>query len=167
MKIVRYVMLSLASLPNTYLLTKWWLGSWWSERTWTWLNQMFGQDTGLASDVELLLVLACAFSLSFAAITFLFWVLQTTHIVPHKKSTGHVKETIYAGLIGFWVLFTTYFFLWMGNMFGVQAADGASGLSFWVYLSVSFIIVLVVTLFGLFLWHRAQNALTHHSTRAR
>lgn len=156
MKIARYAMLSLASLLGTYWLTKWWLGSWWSERTWTWLNKALGQDIGLASDVELLLVLACAFGFSFAAMSFLFWVIQKIRNMPAKKSTDQMKEAIYISLIGLWILLATYFILWIGNLFGVQAAVGRSGLGFWAYLSVSFIFVLAVTLFVLSRWLRAR-----------
>lgn len=166
MKIVRYVVLSLSSLPNTYLLTRWWLRSSWSERTWIWLNQLFGHDLGLASDVELVLVLACAFCLSFATMSFLFWVLQMTYDTKSQKM-GHKKEVIFACLTVFWLLFATYFLLWLGDLFGVQAADGKTDLAFWVNLSVSLIAVLAVTLLGWFFWRRIQNALTHHSTRTR
>lgn len=156
MKIVRYVVLSLSSLPNTYLLTRWWLGSWWSERTWTWLNQTFGQDIGLASDVELFLVLACAFSLSFATMSFLSWVLQMTYHAKNQK-VNHKKEVLCASLTVFWVLFATYFLLWLGYLFGIQAADGKVGLAFWVNLSVSLISASAVTLLGFFLWRHISK----------
>lgn len=52
-------------LFSTYLLTQWWMGTVWSERYWTWLNNLFGgQRLGLASDVELVTILIFAASVS-------------------------------------------------------------------------------------------------------
>ena len=76
MKIVRYVALSLLALPLTYQLTSLWINTKWSEITWTWLNQMFQQNLGLASDVELILTVACFFVISLAISIFLFCVFQ-------------------------------------------------------------------------------------------
>ena len=54
MKYVKYLAETILVLLSTYLITRWWLGTAWSERYWTWLNGMFGgQNIGLASDVEL------------------------------------------------------------------------------------------------------------------
>lgn len=50
-------------------LTRLWLRSVWSERSWTWLNEVLseGRDPALASDVELVLALLVACATSFAA----------------------------------------------------------------------------------------------------
>ena len=76
MKIVRYVVLNLSALPLTHLLTNWWLNSRWSEITWTWLNQLFKQNLGLASDIEFIVTIACSFVISLAISYFLFCVFQ-------------------------------------------------------------------------------------------
>ena len=167
MKIIRYVVLSLLSLPGTFLLTKWWMGTWMSERTWTWLNQLFGQDVGLASDIELFLALACAFSLSFAVLSFLSWVLEMFYNKQGKEGTSRMKEAIYAGLTGFWVLFATYFLLWLGGTFGILPIGRQAVFAFWVYLGVSFIVVLAVTLLGFFLWRRTSKRANKSFQRTR
>ena len=91
MKIVRYVALSLLALPLTYQLTSLWINTKWSEITWTWLNQMFQQNLGLASDVELILTVACFFVISLAISIFLFCVFQ--HVIQwtrrSSKTYGH------------------------------------------------------------------------------
>lgn len=48
------------------LLTRWWLSTSMSESIWTWINGLIdsGQNPGLASDIELLLTLACALLVS-------------------------------------------------------------------------------------------------------
>jgi hypothetical protein len=52
-------------LVSTFFLTQWWMGTVWSERYWTWLNNLFGgQRLGLASDVELVTILIFAASVS-------------------------------------------------------------------------------------------------------
>ena len=72
MKIIRYIAFSLSALPLTYLLTNWWLNSRWSEITWTWLNQLFKQNLGLASDIEFIVTIACSFVISLTISLFCF-----------------------------------------------------------------------------------------------
>lgn len=167
MKIIRYVVLSLLSLPGTFYLTKWWQSSWLSERTWTWLNQLFGQDFGLASDIELLLTIACAFSLSFATTSFLFWVLQMLYSKQGEEGAGRMKEVIHASLTGFWVLLATYFLHWLGGTFGFLPDWRENAFGAWAYLGVSFIVVLAVTLLGFFLWRRTSKRANKSFQRTR
>lgn len=167
MKIIRHVTLGIASLPIAYLFAGWWQGSWWSERIWTWLNHLFGQNFGLASDAEFLLMLTCAFSFSFITISFLFWVVQNTYNSPRQNGTDQIKEVIYACLIGFLVLFTAYFLLWLSDFFGFRIPDGAAGVVFLVGISVSLIIVLSLMLLGRYLWRRIQSTLATGSTGHR
>ncbi len=163
MKIVRYAVLSLLSLPGTYWLTSRYMGTGWSERIWTWLNQLFG-DFGLASDIELFLSLACAFSLSFATLSFLFWAFQMLYNKQSQNGTTRIKEVFYASLAGFWVLFATYFLLWLGDLSGVMPVQRKASFASWAYLGASLIVVLAVTLLGFFLWRRISNALTSRSS---
>lgn len=53
-------------LSMTYIFTRLWLGSAWSEHFWTWLNNQLsaGFNPGLTSDLELIVVLIGAFALS-------------------------------------------------------------------------------------------------------
>ena len=52
-------------LVSTFFLTQWWMKTIWSERYWTWLNQLLGgQRLDLASDIELLTVLIFAACIS-------------------------------------------------------------------------------------------------------
>jgi hypothetical protein len=61
-------------LVSTFFLTQWWMRTIWSERYWTWLNQLLGgQRLGLASDIELVTVLIVAASVSSA---FLYLVVK-------------------------------------------------------------------------------------------
>ena len=163
MKVVRYLVLSFSSLPITYLLAGWWLDSWMSERTWTWLNHVFGQNFGLATDVELLLALSCAFSLSFATMTFLFRAWQITCNTRNKKDLWRMKDAVYGSFIGIWVLFATYFLLWLSDFFGVEAVNAAPRIAFWVNFSAALMIVLIVSLFGWYLWRRIQIAQSSRS----
>ena len=72
----RNIALSLSALPLTYLLTSWWINTKWSEITWTWLNQLFQQNLGLASDVELILTIACFFVISLVISLLLYCVFE-------------------------------------------------------------------------------------------
>lgn len=158
MKAVRYVALSLSSLPTTYLLTGWWLESWLSERVWTWLNHAFGQNFGLATDVELLLAFSGAFSLSFTTMTFLFRVLQITYNTQNKNELVRMKDAVYGSLIGILVLFATYFIFWFMDFLGIQSVNADPRFAFWVNFSASsLMIVLVVSLLGWLLWRRIKN----------
>ncbi len=91
MKIVRYIAFSLSALPLTYLLTNWWLNSRWSEISWTWLNQLFKQNLGLASDIEFIVTIACSLVISLAILFILFCVFQ--HVIQwarrSSKTYGH------------------------------------------------------------------------------
>lgn len=158
MKIVRHVTLGIASLPIAYLFAGWWQGSWWSERIWTWLNHLFGQNFGLASDAEFLLMLACAFSFSIITISLLFWIVQILRNAPRQKGVDRIKEVIYVCLTGLWVLFTAYFLLWLSNLFGFWVPDGSAGLVFFAGIGTSLIIVLALALLGRFLWRRIPPA---------
>lgn len=55
----------------SYLMVSFWLGSRWSERLWSWLNDQTagGKNPGLASDVELVLVLVVALALAVLAVS--------------------------------------------------------------------------------------------------
>lgn len=65
MKYAIYLFKAFLVLLLTYALTRWWLGTAWSERYWTWLNNQFGgQRLGLASDVELITALILALLIS-------------------------------------------------------------------------------------------------------
>lgn len=86
MKIVRYAAFSLSALPLTYLLTNWWINSKWSEITWTWLNQLFQQNLGLASDIELILTIACFFVISLFISSLLFCVFE--HVIKRARRSS-------------------------------------------------------------------------------
>lgn len=94
-----------------------------------------------------------------------------------------MKKAIRVGLIGLWVLlasgfltrwwmtspssavipdFPTSFWRWLIDLF--DAHDQKSVMVIWVGLCMSLIIVSLLTILGLFLWHRIQNALTTGST---
>jgi hypothetical protein len=66
MKTVGRIATAAAVLSMAYVFTRLWLSSMWAEWFWTWLNNQLsaGQNPGLASDVELIVVLVCAFALS-------------------------------------------------------------------------------------------------------
>ena len=76
MKVVRYAALNLLALTLTYLLTSWWINTKWSEITYTWLNHLFQQNLGLASDIELILTIACFFVISLFISSLLFCVFE-------------------------------------------------------------------------------------------
>jgi len=75
----------------TYLITRWWLGTWWSERYWTWLNSVFvrldhnypGGNLGLASDVELLTVLILSLLISVGVVMLVIHAFQ--YIQKHRR----------------------------------------------------------------------------------
>lgn len=76
MKYAKHVAQALLVLLATYFITRWWLGTAWSERYWTWLNGKFGgQNPGLASDVELVTILLLALVVSIGV------VITTFHLV--------------------------------------------------------------------------------------
>lgn len=62
MKALQVTARLMAVLLLTYFFAQLWLRSWGSERFWTWLNSLIsdGTNPGLASDIELLIVLAVA-----------------------------------------------------------------------------------------------------------
>lgn len=76
MKAQSRVISGLVIVLMTYGFVRLWLGSAVSERFWTWLNARLsgGTDPGLASDVELVIVLAAALGLSAGA----WWVFSST-----------------------------------------------------------------------------------------
>ena len=86
MKIVRYAALSLSALPLTYILTSWWINTKWSEITWTWLNQLFQQNLGLASDVELILTIGAFFVISLIISLLLFSVFE--HVIKRARRSS-------------------------------------------------------------------------------
>ena len=63
--------------------------------------------------------------------------------------------------------FPTYFWVWITDLFGAQNAEDVANVEMWVALCVAFIFVVAITFSSWFVWHRVQNALTHHSTRTR
>jgi len=69
MKYAIYIIKIFLVLFITYLITNWWLSTWWSERYWTWLNIKFGQNFGLASDVEIVTALIVALLISIGFVT--------------------------------------------------------------------------------------------------
>ena len=69
MKYAKHVAQALLVLLATYFITRWWLGTAWSERYWTWLNgKVGGQNPGLASDVELVTILLLALVVSIGVV---------------------------------------------------------------------------------------------------
>lgn len=62
MRMIRCVAGSVWVVGVAGLLARWWLRSDWSEATWAWLNMRIGAGRypGIASDIELAIVLACA-----------------------------------------------------------------------------------------------------------
>lgn len=69
MKYATYLAKAFLVLVLTYLITRWWLSTIWSERFWTWLNNKFGgQNLGLTSDVELVIVLILALLASISVV---------------------------------------------------------------------------------------------------
>ncbi len=77
MKYAIYLIKTFLVLALTYVITRWWLGTGWSERYWTWLNSKFGgQNLGLASDVELVTVLILALLISIGVVMLLFHIFQ-------------------------------------------------------------------------------------------
>jgi len=76
MKYVTYIIKIFLALFITYLITSWWLNTWWSERYWTWLNIRFGQNFGLASDVEIVTVLIVALLISIGSVMLVFRIFQ-------------------------------------------------------------------------------------------
>ena len=64
------------SLLLTYVLAHLWFASVWSEKYWTWLNNLLGGGRpGLASDIELVSALAIALVCSFGLV---FLLLRST-----------------------------------------------------------------------------------------
>ncbi len=53
------------------------------------------------------------------------------------------------------------FWLWMGDMFGIQDAEGQIGLEIWTGLGFSFIVVLFSAVVGRFVWRGIQYVLTN------
>jgi hypothetical protein len=52
-----------------YVLANWWFASAWSEKYWSWLNNLLGgHKPGLASDIELVSALAIALVCSFGLV---------------------------------------------------------------------------------------------------
>lgn len=49
------------------------------------------------------------------------------------------------------------FWLWLGDVFGVQDAEGQVALEVWAGLGFSFIVVSLLTLVGWLLWHRIKT----------
>jgi hypothetical protein len=83
MKHVKYTAGTALVLLSTYSITRWWLGTAWSERYWTWLNHQFGgQSLGLASDVELITVMLLALLTSVGA------VIATFRLVARFQQDG-------------------------------------------------------------------------------
>lgn len=82
MKYATYIIKIFLALFITYLITNWWLNTWWSERYWTWLNIKFGQNFGLASDVEIVTVLIVSLFISIVIVMLLFRVLK--HIQNYR-----------------------------------------------------------------------------------
>ena len=91
-----------------------------------------------------------------------------------------MKKTIYFSLLGLWILFATSllthwllthlkapaslpesFWLWLGDIFSIQDAEGQVALEIWFGLGFSFIVVSVCTLVGWLVW---QNTLTNRSS---
>ncbi len=79
------------------------------------------------------------------------------------------------GLIGVWVFFAAsfmtrwlltnlvvqaklpeYFWIWLGNIFGVEDAEAQVALEVWLGLAFSFAFVSLLTWLFLFLWRRVQ-----------
>jgi len=84
MKYATYIVKIFLALLITYLITRWWLSTEWSERYWTWLNNKFGgQNLGLASDVELVTVLILSLLISIGVVMLLFHTFQ--YIRKHKR----------------------------------------------------------------------------------
>lgn len=90
-----------------------------------------------------------------------------------------MKKTIRTGLIGLWVLLVSVFLtrLWLTkselfprfpeplSIWLLERTDLPKGdVAIVVGLTVSLTIVSILTIFGLFLWRRIQNALTVGST---
>lgn len=78
MKSVRRLAIVSAVLLLTCLLTRWWLGTAWSESVWSWLNHWIdaGQNPGLASNVEFVATLAAAFAVSSAVVLLLLRAIR-------------------------------------------------------------------------------------------
>lgn len=83
MKYAEYIIKIFLALFITYLLTSWWLSTWWSERYWTWLNIKFGQNFGLASDVEIVTALLVALLISIGTVMLLFRIFK--HIRNYRR----------------------------------------------------------------------------------
>jgi len=66
MKLLQRIAFLVLILLFAGLLTRWWLSTSMSESIWTWINGLIerGQNPGLASDIELLITLACALLVS-------------------------------------------------------------------------------------------------------
>jgi hypothetical protein len=67
-------------LSMAYVFTRLWLSSIWAEWFWTWLNNQLsaGKNPGLASDVELVVVLVCALVLSVSLVFLSLKVWEAT-----------------------------------------------------------------------------------------
>ncbi len=77
MKFIPLFFKSFVVLFLTFIMTKWWLGTAWSERYWTWLNHLLGgQRLGLAADVELVTILMLALAISIGFFYFFTWLLS-------------------------------------------------------------------------------------------
>lgn len=77
MRYAIYIVKTFLVLLLTHSITRWWLGTAWSERYWTWLNKKFGgQNLGLASDVELVTVLVLVLLISIGTVILIFRSIQ-------------------------------------------------------------------------------------------
>jgi len=66
MKASQRILVTVALLLATYLLTRWWLATPYSETAWSWINANVegGQNPSLASDIELLAALLASFGVA-------------------------------------------------------------------------------------------------------
>ena len=86
-----------------------------------------------------------------------------------------MNKTLRISLIALWVLVATgflarllltelrmqanlpeTFWLWLGDLFGIQDAEGQVASEVWLGLGFSFVVVCLLTLIGYSLWHRMK-----------
>lgn len=86
-----------------------------------------------------------------------------------------MNKTLRIGLIALWVLVATgflarllltelriqanlpeSFWLWLGDLFGIQDAEGQVALEVWLGLGFAFVVVCLLTLIGYSLWQRIK-----------
>lgn len=146
----RHAAMGIAALPGAYLLAGWWYESMWSERIWTWLGHTFGQDFGLASDVEFLLMHATAFSVSFLGGSFLLRLILGSGDAPRQGTAGWIKEVLLATLAGILILSATFFLAgwWLPRVAGQKTPV----MELWTTLGAAFLVVSLIALAGWFLW---------------